>query len=302
MAQAVVDVLEAIQVHEEHGEQVVGVADAPADGAGQPLHEQHPVRQVRQGIVNRVVHQAVLGGPEAGAHLVERPGHGHGLGAAARGELHRQVAARDVGGGRRDLAQRLADPPAEDQPARQRQAEHDQPAEQEAIAQLIHEHLGGLPVGQQHQPPRRVGHAIGGEGERAADIAVGADAGELGQHPHRGARRAPGERQGVAVASLAQARRRNPGPGQQQDLALGEPRQLLGEGIGQLVAHGQRAQHLVGKTSGSRDHQVQGPAAIEEHPVARATTSRRDRRGERHGLGFGGGPAGRGQPLRPRDR
>ena len=61
VTEAVVDVLEAIEVDEQHGEAVVGMPDAAGHRPLEPLHEQHAVGQLRQGVVNRVVHQPVVG-------------------------------------------------------------------------------------------------------------------------------------------------------------------------------------------------------------------------------------------------
>ena len=60
MPQSVVDQLEPVQVHVEHGEAVVGLAFAAADRPLQPVQEQRAVGQIRQGVVERGVYQLRL--------------------------------------------------------------------------------------------------------------------------------------------------------------------------------------------------------------------------------------------------
>ncbi len=76
MANAVVDGFEPIQIDEQHGESVVRMPHPAGDLALQAIHEQRPVRQLRQVIVKRIVDQAFLGAAQAAAHVVERHGQG----------------------------------------------------------------------------------------------------------------------------------------------------------------------------------------------------------------------------------
>ena len=60
MAQAVVDIFEAVQVHEQHCEQVILAAAGVLDGVVQAVNEQGAVGQPGQRVIQGVVHQALL--------------------------------------------------------------------------------------------------------------------------------------------------------------------------------------------------------------------------------------------------
>jgi hypothetical protein len=90
MAEAVVDVLEAIQIEEQNGELVVGAPFALGDGDPQPIHEERPVGQVGEGVVHGVVQQLLLG-HLAGVDVGQGARHPAGL---AVGAAHRDAAAQ----------------------------------------------------------------------------------------------------------------------------------------------------------------------------------------------------------------
>ena len=107
--------------------------------------------------------------------------------------------------------------------------------------------------------------AAGVEREDAADVLVVADTADLRQHaegrrarPRRPAgpyRRAPGSRRLLAAISV---------PGDQDDLALRQSRQFLGQAVGEPVAGRQRAQHLVGEPRRDRHREEQLVAATDD--------------------------------------
>ena len=68
-------------------ETVVGISRPAGDCALQAVHEQRPVRQLREMIVKGVVEQPLLGAAKAGAHVVERHGQRRGFRAAAKRHL-----------------------------------------------------------------------------------------------------------------------------------------------------------------------------------------------------------------------
>ena len=57
MSQAVIDVLETIEIEEQQGEHVVGGTTAILDDMTQHTQEVAPVRQPRQRIVQRIAHE-----------------------------------------------------------------------------------------------------------------------------------------------------------------------------------------------------------------------------------------------------
>ena len=85
--QAVVDVLEPVEVDKQHRELVVLAARPASKGAVQPFLEQGAIGQLRQVVVNGVVHQALARRAKAHAHGVERPGHGGGFCGASYRKL-----------------------------------------------------------------------------------------------------------------------------------------------------------------------------------------------------------------------
>ncbi len=95
MAEAVVDDLEAVEVHEQDGGQVVAVAAGALHGAAELVDEVGAVGQVGEGVVHGVVTQAFLGGL-AGRDVGERAGDAHGapaLVALGQAEDHHPAVA-----------------------------------------------------------------------------------------------------------------------------------------------------------------------------------------------------------------
>ena len=60
VAEAVVDVLEAVEVEEEDGEVVAGVPLGPLDGEPQVVREEGAVREARQRVVEGGVAEVLL--------------------------------------------------------------------------------------------------------------------------------------------------------------------------------------------------------------------------------------------------
>ena len=285
VSEAVVDVLEAIEVDEEHREAVLRMSRPSRHRALEPFHEQHAVGQQGQRIVDGVVNQALMREPQAGAHLVERVSHGPVFRAPTHGQLERQVAAGDIRGGRRDVAQRPADTAAEHHAADERQAKHHQAAGEETPAEPVDEPLCRLPVGEQQQPPAvRVVRGLP-EREDAADILVVADAADLREHAEVGRRHLRDQPRRIPVRRVLQAAGRDLGPGNQDDLALRQSRQFLGQGVGEPVTDRQRAEHLVGKASRNRHGEKQLAAASDDGgagcPAARGIEQPPERRRRR---------------------
>ena len=90
MPQAVVDVLEPIQVEEQHPEDPLGVAAVLAQGLLEPVQEQRTVREPGQGVVERIVEQ-LLFGQLACRDVRQRAGEPIG---DARGVAHRKAAGQ----------------------------------------------------------------------------------------------------------------------------------------------------------------------------------------------------------------
>ena len=177
--------------------------------------------------------------------------HGHRLGAAAHAAAPATGCRRRCRAAARRcraagwLTRRLkTSPPASARPNTTR------PPARNAIAQRVDE----LTASAASRPAAPGGPALsaarsGEQRERCRRRMRSAPiASELGQHAERAVAARSDERSVVAVGSRSrQARRRNPAPGQQHHLAVRQPRQFLGQVVGQLVADRQRAEHLVGK-------------------------------------------------------
>jgi hypothetical protein len=96
VSEAVVDMLEAIEVDEQHGELIVTMTHPAGQLAIQSLGEQHAVGELRQVIVNGIVHQAVACRSETRAHVVERVGHGRDFCASPYRQTQREVSGGHV--------------------------------------------------------------------------------------------------------------------------------------------------------------------------------------------------------------
>ena len=60
MAEAVVDILEPVEIDEQNADIVIAEMLRFWKGLGQPVHKERPVRQARQGIVRRLVLQLLI--------------------------------------------------------------------------------------------------------------------------------------------------------------------------------------------------------------------------------------------------
>ena len=206
MAEAVVDVLEAIEVDEQHRELIAPVADPAGQRAIQPLAEERAVGQLGQVVVNGVVDEPLVRRAQAHAHRVERPRDGGGLGRAPHRQLQREVAGGNLGGRRGDVAQRAAQMAAEEHAADQRQHQGGDAGQREAHAQRIDELLGQRPVRQHEQPAGVATRQVGHQREHPGHVLPPADAEDVGLQARRVHRHQP-HGLDVAAGRVVQTRR-----------------------------------------------------------------------------------------------
>ena len=146
VAEAVVDVLEPVEIYEQHGELVVLAACAAGQRVVEPLLEVRAIGQLREVVVNRVVDEASVRRPQALAHGVEGSRHGGGLRRAAHRQFQGEVAPRNLRGRRGDVAQRTDQMSAEEHAPDQRQQQRATPCQRESLSERVHELLGRGPV------------------------------------------------------------------------------------------------------------------------------------------------------------
>ena len=95
MAEALVDDLEAVEVEEEHRDRA-GLADATRrEGVADAVHEQDPVRQARDHVVQRLAGEPLFGVPslvQVALGSVEQAG----VGERDRGELGEPLEGGDL--------------------------------------------------------------------------------------------------------------------------------------------------------------------------------------------------------------
>jgi hypothetical protein len=100
MPETVVDELEAVQVEEDHGIDVVEPASGPFDGPVETVQAQGPVGQVREGIVKGAVPEKLLAAAQAG-DVLDDGGHLPGIRAVGLDQKIpveiRQIFSKRVG-------------------------------------------------------------------------------------------------------------------------------------------------------------------------------------------------------------
>ena len=265
MAKAVVDVLEAVEIDEQHRELVALVAGPAGQGALEPLLEEGAVRELGEVIVDGVVDEALVGGAQADAHLVERRGDGGRLGGAAYRHLQREIAGGDLLGRRGDVAQGTAQVTAEEHPADQRQRQRRHAGQREARPQRVDELLGERPVGQHQQPTRITARHPRQHRENRRDV--------LARPPGRRCRASRRARPSRPAAARRR-RLRRPGQARRDDLVVDHERHLAarqpgqpgGHLVGELVADGQRADDLLADARRHRHDDEQPRPELHHRP------------------------------------
>ena len=274
--QTVVDMLEAIQIDEQHREAVVRMAAAADHRALEPFHEQGAIRQPGQRIVRRVVNELPMRHLQAGAHAVERARDGDGLDRPILRQLELKVAGGDFRRGRRDVLQRAADPTAEYHPASQRQAQHHQARPCELASKTIDERLRRLPVREQQQTTRVTAGLGPAEREYPGDIGPITHSKQIGAQRGGGKFRR-GQHECVGRRAGAEAHRHDTPLRDQDDLTSREVGQLLRELVRQAISERQRAEDFVGEAR--RDGHGQEQRVTVRDDLARRGS--RQRRGDR---------------------
>ena len=234
VTKAVVHALEAVEVDEQHREDGVATADPAGHRPLQPFHEQHPVRQVRQGVVDGVVHQPLAGLAETGAHVVERlrqllasapPCTGTRRDRLPAAMADAATAGRGAGGSRRRLNSRR-------QGGRHRTR---QAAGNELPRKRSTNCWRGSQSARRRSRPELVDWTSGVNGKTPADIATLSRAAQIGQNAGRsgsGGRRA----RRVSASPCHQDWSPRPVAPDRITLASRQPGELAGDAVGQTVA------------------------------------------------------------------
>ena len=298
MAKAVVDCLEAIQVHEEHRERVIRVTNSSPAGALQPFHEQGAVGELRQVVVKRIVKQALLRATQARAHFVEGQSHRRRFGAARHRHLTSPVAGRNVFRRGREILERPAHAPAEEHAAADGQCENQGAGDQQAATHFVDELLHGAPVLEQHQASCCVGIVAGRQRKNPNDVLTVADALHSVQRaeprqPVPGGKK-PGQRRPIGAG---QAARREPASRDHVHIGMGDRREPTGDAVVESQSHGERPEDFVSKPRRLGHDQEKTIAGVDDGAKRAAGGRLADALADRFGWVDAGGPARAARPA-----
>ena len=152
MAQAVIDGLESIEINEKNREGVLGVPSPSTDHPLETVREECSVRELRQGIVKRIVQQPLSCAPEARAHVVERRRQHRRFRASHDRYLTRPVPGSNVLRGACHFSEGSARPAAEDDTRGHGERKRHEAAKKQTSSQFVQKLLRRTPVLQQDEP------------------------------------------------------------------------------------------------------------------------------------------------------